>query len=75
VKGGKVYGKRPELDSSHLYENRDLAATTDFRDVFAEILAKRMCISNLAPVFPGCVIDERRRSALSPHERSIPNLI
>src|SRR5262249_51544913 len=37
VKGGKVYGKWPGLDSSHLYENRDLAVTTDFRDVFAEL--------------------------------------
>src|SRR5450432_1863554 len=42
VKGGKVYGKWPGLDSSHLYENRDVAVTTDFRDVFAEILDKRM---------------------------------
>ena len=45
VKGGKVYGKWPGLDSSHLYENRDLAVTTDFRDVFAEILEKRMAIA------------------------------
>ena len=39
VRGGKVYGRWPGLDASHLYENRDLAVTTDFRDVFAEILA------------------------------------
>src|SRR5262249_33151439 len=35
VRGGRVYGRWPGLDSSHLYENRDLAVTTDFRDVFA----------------------------------------
>jgi uncharacterized protein (DUF1501 family) len=53
VQGGKVYGRWPGLDSSHLYENRDLAVTTDFRDVFAEILEKRAGVKNLAAVFPG----------------------
>jgi uncharacterized protein (DUF1501 family) len=61
VKGGKVYGKWPGLDSSHLYENRDLAVTTDFRDVFAEILEKRMTIARLESVFPGYVLDEKKR--------------
>ena len=61
VKGGKVYGKWPGLDASHLYEDRDLEVTTDFRDVFAEILSKRMGISRLAPVFPGYELDEKKR--------------
>ena len=61
VKGGKIYGKWPGLDSSHLYENRDLVVTTDFRDVFAEILAKRLAIGNLKPVFPGYDCDEKKR--------------
>jgi len=52
VKGGKVYGKWPGLDTSHLYENRDLAVTTDFRDIFGELLVKQAGVSNLAPVFP-----------------------
>ncbi len=65
VKGGRVYGKWPGLDSSHLYENRDLAVTTDFRDVFAEILEKRMRISNLQPVFPGYRLDEKKRLSLT----------
>ena len=60
VKGGKVYGKWPGLDASHLYENRDLAVTTDFRDVFAEILTKRIGIASLGAVFPGYRIDETR---------------
>ena len=38
---------------SHLDENRDLAVTTDFRDVFEELLAKRMGISNRKSIFPG----------------------
>ncbi len=61
VKGGRVYGKWPGLDSSHLYENRDLAVTTDFRDVFAEVLAKRMGIANVAQVFPGYDLSEKKR--------------
>jgi len=61
VRGGKVYGKWPGLDASHLYENRDLAVTTDFRDVFAEILEKRMAVKNLAAVFPGYDLDPLKR--------------
>jgi uncharacterized protein (DUF1501 family) len=61
VKGGKVYGRWPGLDSSHLYGNRDLAVTTDFRDIFAEILLKRMGVKNLAPVFPRYDLNEKRR--------------
>jgi len=61
VRGGRVYGKWPGLDSSHLYENRDLAVTTDFRDVFGEVLAKRMGVPALDRVFPGyeCAPDKR----------------
>jgi uncharacterized protein (DUF1501 family) len=61
VRGGRVYGRWPGLDASHLYENRDLAVTTDFRDVFAEILSKRMGVANLKPVFPGYALDEKKR--------------
>lgn len=66
VKGGKVYGRWPGLDSSHLYENRDLAVTTDFRDVFAEILSKRMGVTSLKSVFPGYdFADQNRPGAIS----------
>ncbi len=64
VKGGKVYGRWPGLEASQLYEGRDLAVTTDFRDVFAEILVKRFAIGNLKPVFPGYTIDEKNRLAI-----------
>jgi len=53
VKGGKVYGKWPGLDSQQLYENRDLAITTDFRDVFSELLTKQLGVGALKSVFPG----------------------
>lgn len=39
VNGGKVYGKWTGLGSPSLYEGRDLPVYTDFRDVFAEVLA------------------------------------
>jgi hypothetical protein len=45
---------------SHLYENRDLAVTTDYRDVFPEILARRMGLTCLASVFTGFALDEGR---------------
>ena len=38
VKGGKVYGHWPGLEPDQLWEGRDLAITTDFRDVFAEVV-------------------------------------
>ena len=53
VKGGKVYGRWPGLDQSQLYEGRDLALTTDFRQVIGEAVARHMGNNNLAAVFPG----------------------
>ena len=52
VKGGKVYGDWPGLAPAQLFENRDLAVTTDFRDVFAEVLTKHAGIKSLAKIFP-----------------------
>jgi len=52
VKGGKVYGRWPGLDQSQLYEGRDLALTTDFRQVIGEAVAKHMGNKNLSQVFP-----------------------
>jgi uncharacterized protein (DUF1501 family) len=53
VRGGKVYGQWPGLKSDQLYEGRDLALTTDFRDVFGEIAQRHLGVSNVQPVFPG----------------------
>jgi uncharacterized protein (DUF1501 family) len=53
VKGGKVYGKWPGLRSNQLNEGRDLAVTTDFRDVFAELAKNHLGATNLSAVFPG----------------------
>jgi len=53
VRGGKIYGQWPGLKSDQLYEGRDLALTTDFRDVFGEIAQKHLGTSQLSAVFPG----------------------
>jgi uncharacterized protein (DUF1501 family) len=53
VKGRKVYGKWPGLSPEQLHEGRDLALTTDFRDVFAEVLTKHLGTTNSGKVFPG----------------------
>jgi uncharacterized protein (DUF1501 family) len=53
VKGGKVYGKWPGLEREQLYEGRDLALTSDFRDVLGELVSRHMGNPSLAGVFPG----------------------
>jgi len=52
VTGGKVYGKWPGMDKSQLYEERDLAITTDFRQVLGEAASKTLGARNLEIVFP-----------------------
>ncbi|HEY1160490.1 MAG TPA: DUF1501 domain-containing protein [Terracidiphilus sp.] len=53
VKGGKVYGRWPGLANEQLNEGRDLAVTTDFRQVLGEAVAKTIGAANLELVFPG----------------------
>jgi uncharacterized protein (DUF1501 family) len=53
VKGGKVYGKWPGLESHQLYEGRDLAVTTDFRQVVGEAVSRHLGNKHLTEVFPG----------------------
>ena len=53
VRGGKVYGRWPGLKEDQLYEGRDLALTTDFRDVFGEIATRHLASNNAKAVFPG----------------------
>ena len=40
VRGGKVYGRWPGLAREQRYDGRDLAVTTDFRSVFAEVVQR-----------------------------------
>jgi len=60
VRGGKVYGRWPGLSPERRYESRDLAVTTDFRDVFGEIVARHMGVADLTRIFPGYQIDASR---------------
>jgi uncharacterized protein (DUF1501 family) len=53
AKGGKVHGKWPGLEPEQLYEGRDLALTTDFRSVFAEVVSHHMGARTLDRIFPG----------------------
>jgi len=61
--GGRVLGPWPGLEREQLYEGRDLAITTDFRDVFAEVVAGHLGIedpASLTGVFPGYGVDRAR---------------
>lgn len=58
VRGGKVYGQWPGLKSHQLYEGRDLALTTDFRDVFGEVAKRHLKTPNVQAVFPGYALSE-----------------
>jgi uncharacterized protein (DUF1501 family) len=59
VKGGKVYGRWPGLESDQLWEGRDLAVTTDFRDVFAEIVTSHLGARDVSGIFPGYVYKQK----------------
>ena len=54
IHGGRVLGQWPGLDSSALHEGRDLAITTDFRLVLAEVLERdlRLPDARLEDVLP-----------------------
>nr|BFE69598.1 hypothetical protein GCM10020092_028990 [Actinoplanes digitatis] len=51
VVGGKVHGRWPGLDERRLVDG-DLAVTTDYRAVIAEILRERCGLANTRSVFP-----------------------
>ena len=63
--GGSVAGGRvllhndawPGLVQPYLYQGIDLAGTTDFRNVFAELLDRHMGLSNLSSMFPNFSVD------------------
>lgn len=55
VRGGRVYGEWPGLAPAALYEGRDLAVTTDYRNVLAAVIARHMRLPGraLTEIFPG----------------------
>lgn len=52
VRGGRVYADWPGLESEQLYDGQDLAITTDVRNVFGELVARRLGNPDLRTVFP-----------------------
>jgi uncharacterized protein (DUF1501 family) len=62
VRGGRVLGDWPGLATDKLFEGRDLAITTDYRDFFAEACVRHMGVaeSELGKVFPGHVASAKK---------------
>ena len=52
VRGGRLYGEWPGLEPEQLFERRDLAVTTDFRDVLGELVSGHLG-QKVDQVFPG----------------------
>ncbi|BAY83203.1 twin-arginine translocation pathway signal [Calothrix parasitica NIES-267] len=54
ISGGKVYGDFPGLSNNQLHQGRDLAITTDFRDVIATLLQNHMNLdkAKINKIFP-----------------------
>ena len=52
VRGGQVHGRWPGLADSALVDG-DLAGTTDYRSIVAELLTKRLGVGSTSQVFPG----------------------
>ena len=67
VHGGRVLtknGQWPGLAPENLFEGRDLAVTTDFRDVFAEILRRHLGVADPSLILPGFAADPVREPGL-----------
>jgi len=60
VHGGRVHGRWPGLDREQLNEGRDLALTTDYRQILGELVERTMGISNFDLVFPGARLNPDR---------------
>jgi uncharacterized protein (DUF1501 family) len=60
VKGGKVHGRWPGLAHEQLNEGRDLALTTDYRQVLGELVTRTLGANNLEVVFPGAKLTPSR---------------
>ena len=57
VRGGRFTARGPGSEPDQRLEGRDLAVTTDFRDVFGEVAARHLGIEDPSPIFPGYRVD------------------
>ena len=64
VRGRRVYGRWPGLAPEQRYDQRDLAVTTDFRDVFAEVVTRHLGVKDAGPVFPGFSVNPAHFSGI-----------
>jgi len=64
VRGGRILGQGPGLAPQQRFESRDLAVTTDFRDVFAEIVVSHLRLGDVRPIFPGYDVQPSRLPGL-----------
>jgi uncharacterized protein (DUF1501 family) len=66
VNGGKIYGQWPGISGSELYEGRDLAITTDFRQVISTVLEAQFALSStqLLKVIPNSPTDSQELRGL-----------
>jgi uncharacterized protein (DUF1501 family) len=53
ARGGRLLGRWPGLTNEALEDGADLAVTTDYRDVLAELLSAHLRIPDAGAVFPG----------------------
>jgi uncharacterized protein (DUF1501 family) len=60
VRGGRVHGRWPGLAIDRRYDGRDLAVTTDFRDVFGEIVVRHLGLDDAQAIFPGYTVSASR---------------
>lgn len=52
VGGGRVLGRFPGLAPEQRFEGRDLAVTTDYRDLFAEVARHQFGVTSFERIFP-----------------------
>ena len=52
VRGGKIYGAWPGLSERKQSTNGSLGGSTDYRDVLADVLAKRGGVGSFSSIFP-----------------------
>jgi len=52
IRGGKVYGEWPGLGPDQLDRDGNLRVTTDYRDVLADVVRRRLRNPNMNQVFP-----------------------
>lgn len=69
VRGGQVHGRWPGLRLEQRFEGRDLEVTTDFRDLFGEVLVRHMGLDLGAAnaVFPGYEVTAGRFTGVLGH--------